>query len=498
MQYRGDGQNQGNAFTCSGFRNWKKQYDSVLKHEQSDAHLNAIIAEALFLQQGTIAANFQRQETLESERIKQQVISNRNVMTHIVDAVILLGRQGLPFRGHRESLSNPYQNTGNFLELLKFLSPYDSTIKEHLQKVTTEQQQLAAKCSEKPGPIGPGSRLTFLSNDSQNKLISVIGSETSAEIIRRIKNCRAWSLIADTTPDVTHKEQLSICVRIVDEFGDCSEHLLSCQRASGTSAVALYNVIAAALECYGVTFEKLVAQAYDGASNMSGCYNSLQAIIKEKIGSHVIYVHCYAHTLNLVLADSASVAINVISLFSNLEKLYVLFSKSQKVHELFESVQKSAQLQVFSVKPLNTVRWNAREFCLKIFLLRFDCILQVLQTVAENRSFEENQRATAQGLYSSFQTKKIVATACLFREIFAVTGPLSRYLQSVDVNFGKAIDMVDSSIEKIEKMRDEAEKILQIVETDFEGVHWKTTRICHKRVMDGEQERDQPASTAEG
>ena len=123
-------QKQGNAFTCSGFRNWKKQHNSVLKHEQSDAHLNAKIAEALFLQQGTIAASFQRQETLASERRKQQVISNRNVMNRIVDAVILLGRHGLPFRGHRESLASPYQNTGKFLELLKFLSQNDSTIKE--------------------------------------------------------------------------------------------------------------------------------------------------------------------------------------------------------------------------------------------------------------------------------------------------------------------------------------------------------------------------------
>ena len=68
----------------------------------------------------------------------------------------------------------------------------------------------------------------------------------------------------------------------------------------------------------GVTFEKLVAQTYDVASNMSGCNNGLQAIIKEKIGSHVLYVHCYPLTLNLVLSDSAGVAINVISLFSNL------------------------------------------------------------------------------------------------------------------------------------------------------------------------------------
>ena len=52
---------------------------------------------------------------------------------------------------------------------------------------------------------------------------------------------------------------------------------------------------------------------------MSGCYNGLQTIIKEKVGEHVAFVHCYAHTLNLVLSDSASVAVPVISLFNDLE-----------------------------------------------------------------------------------------------------------------------------------------------------------------------------------
>ena len=73
------------------------------------------------------------------------------------------------------------------MELLKFLSQYDSTIKDHLNKVTTQHQQLAAKFSEKPGPIGHGSRIRFPSNDSQNKLVSVIGSEISTEIVQGLK-----------------------------------------------------------------------------------------------------------------------------------------------------------------------------------------------------------------------------------------------------------------------------------------------------------------------
>ena len=49
----------------------------------------------------------------------------------------------------------------------------------------------------------------------------------------------------------------------------------------------------------------------------------MQALIKDQIN---LYIHCYAHTLNLVLADSAAIAVDVVTLFANLKTLYVLFS----------------------------------------------------------------------------------------------------------------------------------------------------------------------------
>ena len=139
----------------------------------------------------------------------------------------------------------------------------------------------------------------------------------------------------------------------------------------------------------------LVAQTYDGASNMSGCYNGLQAIIKEKVRDHVVYVHCYAHNLNLVLSDSAGASIQVIKLFDNLEKLYNLFRKSQKIHDLSESIQKEKRLNVISLKHINTVRWSSMEFSLKAFLQRYDSIMHVLETVSTDTSFDGNQRSAS-------------------------------------------------------------------------------------------------------
>ena len=237
-----------------------------------------------------------------------------------------------------------------------YLADYDMTIRRHLEKVRQKQELLASKDGGAKGAKGRGSKLTFLSNDSQNTLAAVIGNEIASKIVKRIHNCKAWALIIDTTPDVSHHEQLSTCVRIVNNIGSCTEHLLSCFRASGTTATELYTSVSEMLKSKGVTFSKLVAQTYDGASDMSGCYNGLQSIIKDKIGSHVVYVHCYAHTLNLVLSDFASAAIDVISLFGNLEKVYALFSRSQKIRSLFEDIQKDERLKVLTLKRVNTVR----------------------------------------------------------------------------------------------------------------------------------------------
>ena len=94
-------------------------------------------------------------------------------------------------------------------------------------------------------------------------------------ITKQINECLAWSLIVDTTPDLTHTEQLSICLRIVAIDGKVTEHLLGCNKTESTTGKSLFEIIVKAFESKGVSLEKLKAQTYDGASNMSRRYNGL-------------------------------------------------------------------------------------------------------------------------------------------------------------------------------------------------------------------------------
>ena len=77
-------------------------------------------------------------------------------------------------------------------------------------------------------------------------------------------------------------------------------------------------------------YDNLVAQTYDRAPKMSRIYNGLKnKPFKEIAGEeHIIFVHCCAHALNLVLGDAASVSLDVIKLFENLQALDVMVSKS--------------------------------------------------------------------------------------------------------------------------------------------------------------------------
>ena len=106
-----------------------------------------------------------------------------------------------------------------------------------------------------------------------------------------------------------------------------------------------------------------------------------------------------------------------------------------------------------------------------------------LNQIQTEVSFDLKHRSEAAGLLSSIQTREFLATAFLFQEIFAKTGPLSRYLQSVNMDYAKALAMIDSVIASLERMRSAPQDIIDIMERsvqDSSSIQWKTTRVSRR------------------
>ena len=71
----------------------------------------------------------------------------------------------------------------------------------------------------------------------------------------------------------------------------------------------------------------IVSQGYDGASVMSGACSGVQQRIKQVV-PHAVYIHCYAHTLNLVLVDSVKMIPSASDFFFAYLNVYVVDHKS--------------------------------------------------------------------------------------------------------------------------------------------------------------------------
>ena len=55
----------------------------------------------------------------------------------------------------------------------------------------------------------------YTSPEIQNQMIQLVGSAILDEIVRRVKEAKLYSIIADETPDHSKTEQLSLLVRYV-------------------------------------------------------------------------------------------------------------------------------------------------------------------------------------------------------------------------------------------------------------------------------------------
>lgn len=95
---------------------------------------------------------------------------------------------------------------------------------------------------------------------------------------------------------------------------------------------------------------------YDGASVMSGKYSGVQERIRSEV-PHTMYVHCYAHRLNLCLVQTLQNIPYICNFFNTIQNLYKFIMNSQIRYVLFVKAQKDRNLDVIHLEMLVDTRW---------------------------------------------------------------------------------------------------------------------------------------------
>ena len=137
--------------------------------------------------------------------------------------------QHLAFRGHRKVLSST-ENSGNFLELLKFLSN-DPVVWEDLTWIQTQPKTVS-----------------YLSPAIQNEFISILAQHVSDKILEEVRGEKYHSIVFDSTPDLARNDQMSQVLRYVKISGgnvEVKETFLCFIKFDEKGAEALTNLILA-------------------------------------------------------------------------------------------------------------------------------------------------------------------------------------------------------------------------------------------------------------
>lgn len=409
-----------------GFTDWSNVQKGLSSHERSTEHNKCQLA---FLNRcGKVQ---KRVDTGLQEQIQEEMNYWRNVLQRVVATVKKLTSRGLALRGDNELFGS--NRNGNFFMCLELISEFDPFLSAHIAKY---------------GNPGPG-KTSYLSSRICNEFIELIALKVRKIILDEIKCSKYFSIIVDSTPDISHVDELALIIRYVKKDGTPVERFIQYIPNVGHKGKAMEQEIMSTLASLGLNLNDCRGQSYDNASNMSGCYNGLQALILNA-NELAIYCPCAAHRLNLVGKCSVESNPQISNFFDLLQNLYSFLAASTYRWQILKETLKPEQRVV---KRVDGTRWSSRYDANACFCEGWNEIMKTLQIIEDNKSEKPENRRQAAGLRSGLSSFESVFIGMFWNTLLERFHKTHLSLQSVKIDLGTVRDLYESLINFVITLR---------------------------------------------
>jgi hypothetical protein len=335
---------------------------------------------------------------------------------------------------------------GNFIELLKFLAANS----EEVNKYVLENAP---------------SNCTLTSPEIQHQIIHCCAIETRKKIIEDLGS-EPYAILADESSDISHKEQLALCLRYVDKLGRPCEHFIGVVHVDDTSSLSLKEAIEALLVSNGLTTAQIRGQGYDGASNMKGGIKGLKTLIMKESPS-AYYIHCFAHQLQLVLVAVAKGNTECKAFFDQVSLLLNIVGISCKRHGMLRNARLEQIMKALDCGELKTgsglnqemglprpgeTRWGSHYKTICNIIAMYPAIRDVLFTLGEDTSHRADW-TKIHFMLGAVESFEFVFIAHLMFIILGYTNELSQCLQRRDQDILNAISLVNVAKNRMQQLR---------------------------------------------
>lgn len=441
--------NREEAFISNGFRNWKDALQSFATHARSQSHSFAVERVCHFDKAPPVKCQL-------SCHIAQEQHLARSALQVIFTTVKFLARQGLAFRGHTD-------DEGNFMQLLKLRCLDNPQLSHWLER-----------------------KVDYTSPKAQNDMLTIFSHTIVRSIARDIRSHGPFAVIVDGTQDASRKEQMSVCIRHVDDDFNPYEEFVGMYEPPDTKGNTTAVCVKDVLIRLDLSMTNLRGQTYDGASNMSGEYNGCQAIIAQS-QPLALYVHCGAHCVNLVSSAVGELCPTVRDALQVVNELGVLFAQSIITRNKFKDVTTTSEegaepgpSTFHQIRPLCPTRWLVRVKAIEAVVLQYSSVLKCLDELAKPGS-PLIVRAT--GLRTQLRDPTTFLLLNMALRVFQPLERLNRSLQSRHETVSGMIKSVSTTVSEIKALRTEEEfdVLLEATVTNQENCNIETFKIPRQR-----------------
>lgn len=446
-----------------GVRQWhkmksvgKEKLGKLSQHFSSKTHKAALADFCQYSQKDKhIDVQLDKSKRMCMIQEKHDMEFNSKILNILFDVAKTLGRQGMSFRGSSSD------EDGNFRQIVYLISRHSLIMKKWLD-------------DRRMRPY----HVTYLSADSQNEFIDLLAKEVKKVVVNKVNDCSFFSVMADTTPDASHQDQMSICVRFVEE-GTPKEHLLEVVKVEEKTGDALSKKIIESLVRNQLKIENLAFQSYDFASSMSGQFNGVQQKLTTIIGREIVYIPCQAHRMNTFIEHSCNTSPIISSFFDILQGIYVFFMGSTKKYAKLSS--KITETENFlGLKNLSKTRWTARAESIKAVNTSLEVIIELLEEISISSDFDTNTKTKANSLKKNILTFDFIFSLMFMKNLLYKSKIVTEMLEKETSNLLDALMFLESTMKSYEEIRKDVNSV--------NGLVHASATFCEKLGIDVERE----------
>ncbi len=425
------------------YRDWSNAVKFIDKHCRSPDHLSAAGEKT---QNFTAVTTGQKPSVYQQQKKvgEQKLERTRYAVKSVIATLEVLGRQGLAIRGNTDERSN-------FMAMLNFCAETDPLLAEHLQKADENMK--------------------YTSHQIQNEIVDLQGGQILEKILSWVKKAGWFSVIADESSDISKLEQVALILRYLLDTMDgvvVREDFVSFKSTRNVKGATVKEIIVKQLKGWDLDLNKLIGQGYDGAGNMEGKVNGVQALIR-KDHPQATYVWCKNHNLNLMLRHSTQEPY-IRNMYGTLETvLYFITCSPKRVAIYMQHAGPNAKKLV----PFSDTRWSQHTESAVVFRGQFKPILATLHTIMHDSTNDKDVKANASSYYYAIQSFEFIVSLFVAEDLVPHTLPVTKAME------GKQMDLVRTA-ERCERLVSFFKDVRADTTTSFPKVWEKITAFSEE------------------